>query len=78
MSDYEMDIMGNIGLTEYSNIHDYLGVVDTQDNFTITMDVQNKYDLNILSSLLESNNFHVSKEGYDKNGRYFINARKKI
>lgn len=78
MSDYEMDIMGNIGLTEYSNIHDYLGVVDIQDNFTITMNVQNEHDVNILNSLLKSNNFHVSREGYDNNGRYFINAIRKV
>ena len=33
MSDYRMDIQGSIGLSEYSNIYDYLCIVDKNDKF---------------------------------------------
>ena len=32
MSDYKMDIRGILGLGEYSDIHDYMGIVDKNDN----------------------------------------------
>lgn len=78
MSDYKMDIMGDIGLTEYSNIHDYLGIVESQDNFTITLNTENMNDVNMISSMLKDNSFQIYEEGYDKKGNYYINARKKI
>ena len=61
MSDYRMDIDGSIGLSDYSNIHDYLGVVDIDDNFTIT---------------LKNNCFCIWKEEYDNEGTYHIYAYK--
>ncbi|SHK23543.1 hypothetical protein SAMN02745163_03449 [Clostridium cavendishii DSM 21758] len=76
MSDYRMDIKGNIGLSDYSNIYDYIGVVDKQDNFTITIDDTKQGNINIISSMLSDNKFVICKQGYDENGRYFINAHK--
>lgn len=38
MPDYRMNINGQLGLSEYSNIFDYMSLVDTNDNFTITLD----------------------------------------
>ena len=38
MPDYKMDIRGKLGLSEYSDIHDYMGIVEKNDNFTITLD----------------------------------------
>ena len=35
MSDYKMDIRGILGLGEYSDIHDYMGIVDKNDNFSL-------------------------------------------
>ena len=35
MSDYRMEIKGQIGLSDYSNIYDYLGIVEDDDVFTI-------------------------------------------
>ena len=32
MPDYKMDIRGNLGLSEYSDIYDYMGIVDKNDN----------------------------------------------
>lgn len=76
MSDYRMDIKGIIGLSDYSNIYDYIGVVDQQDNFTITLDNIEKDNINIICSMLSDNKFIIYDQGYDMNGRYFINAHK--
>lgn len=76
MSDYRMDIKGTIGLSDYSNIYDYIGVVDQQDNFTITLDNIEHDNINIICSMLSDNKFIIYDQGYDMNGRYFINAHK--
>lgn len=76
MSDYRMDIKGTIGLSDYSNIYDYIGVVDQQDNFTITLDNIEQDNINIICSMLSDNKFIIYNQGYDMNGRYFINAHK--
>ncbi|MBE6051515.1 MAG: hypothetical protein E7214_12935 [Clostridium sp.] len=76
MSDYKMDIKGCIGLSEYSNIHDYLGVVDKDDNFTITLKRNSNQEINIISSMLRDNNFNIISEGYDEKGIYYICAHK--
>lgn len=74
MSDYRMDIRGDIGLTDYSNIQDYLGIIDENDKFTVIIDKKNTKDVNILNSILKENNLLVSEEGYDNAGNYRINA----
>ena len=76
MSDYRMDIKGTIGLSDYSNIYDYIGVVDQQDNFTVTLDNIEHDNINIICSMLSDNKFIIYDQGYDVNGRYFINAHK--
>ena len=45
MSDYRMDICGEIGLSEYSNIYDYLCVVDKEDKFTISINKENENNI---------------------------------
>ena len=35
MSDYTMDIGGKIELSDYSDIFDYLNIIDKDDNFMI-------------------------------------------
>lgn len=76
MSDYRMDIKGEIGLNEYSNIYDYLGIVDRNDNFTIIINSGNEQEINIINSMLRSNSFYVYDEGYNNFGEYHINAYK--
>lgn len=76
MSDYRMDIRGDIGLTDYSNIHDYLGIIDEDDKFTVIIDKQNTKDVNILNSILKENKLLVFEEGYDTAGNYHISASK--
>ena len=76
MSDYKMDIKGYIGLSEFSNIYDYLGVVDKDDSFTMTVDTTNDNEINMINSMLKDNSFSICEEGYDVDGIYHISAHK--
>lgn len=76
MPDYKMDISGGLGLSEYSNIFDYMGVVDRNDNFTITLDSVDKNDINIITSMLKDSKFSIIDEGVNHTGKYYINANK--
>lgn len=49
MSDYSMDIRGNIELSDYSNIFDYLNIIDKDDNFVIRINKDNKGDIGVIN-----------------------------
>ena len=76
MPDYKMDIRGKFGLSEYSDIYDYMGIVDKNDNFTITLDSSNRQNLNIITSMLRESNFFILEEGINQSGDYYISANK--
>ena len=76
MPDYRMDIKGKLGLGEYRDIYDYMGRVDKNDNFTITLDASNKQHINIITSMLREGNFVIIDQGIDTLGGYYINANK--
>lgn len=76
MPDYKMDIRGKLGLGEYSDIYDYMGIVDKNDNFTITLDNSNRQHINIITSMLKESNFSILDEGINNLGDYYINANK--
>lgn len=76
MPDYKMDINGDLGLSEYSNIYDYMGVVDKNDNFTITLKDKNEKNINMITSMLKDSNFSILEEGLNNAGHYYINANK--
>ena len=76
MSDYSMDISGNIGLSDYSNIFDYLNIIDKDDNFVIRIDKNNKGDIDVINSMLQDNRFIINYTQYDDLGNYYISANK--
>jgi len=76
MPDYKMDINGQLGLTEYSNIYDYINIVDKNDNFTITLNSVAEKDINMITSMLKDSNFSILEQGRNANGDYYINANK--
>lgn len=77
MPDYRMNISGDLGLSEYSNIFDYMGIVDIKDNFTITLDNAQKDSISIITSMLKEGKFSIINEGINNDGKYYINANKK-
>ena len=38
MSQYKLDIKGEINLSDYSNISDYIELIDLNDSFTVVFD----------------------------------------
>ena len=76
MPDYKMDIRGKLGISEYSDIYDYMGIVDKNDNFTITVDQSNRQHVNIITSMLKESNFSILEEGINNLGDYYISANK--
>jgi len=76
MSDYSMDISGSIGLSDYSNIFDYLNIIDKEDNFVIRIDKDNKGDIDVINSMLQDNRFIINYTQYDDLGNYYISANK--
>lgn len=76
MSNYRMDIKGDISSKEYSNIYDYLSIVDVNDKFTIIFEKDNNSNIKMVNSMLIDNSFEVKNQGYDSKGAYYINAAK--
>lgn len=76
MSFYKMEITGGIGLTEYSNIHDYFGIVESKDSFIIFLDEYSTQNVDILKSLLTESNFTINEKGIGEDGRFFIKVHK--
>ena len=76
MSDYSMDISGNIGLSDYSNIFDYLNIIEKDDNFVIRINKDNKGDIDMIISMLRDNKFIINYTQYDDLGNYYISANK--
>lgn len=76
MSDYSMDISGKIDLSDYSNIFDYLNIIDNNDNFVMRIDKNNKGDIDLINSMLKDNKFVVNYTQYDDFGNYYISANK--
>lgn len=77
MSDYRMDICGAIKLSDYSSIHDYIGVVGPNDILNVVIDSNNDEENKVLCSILESDKFNITYKGQDGKGRYIIEAVKK-
>lgn len=74
MSEYKLDILSKINLGDYSKIHDYMGIVDVNDKFTITLSNESIENSDVIYDMLKNNNFHIYKEGENKDGKLWINA----
>ena len=62
MSNYSMNIRGSIGLEDYSNIFDYLKIIDKDDNFIIKINEMSKKDIDVISSMLQNNKSNDSPD----------------
>lgn len=76
MPEYRLDILGDIKLGDYSNIHDYMGIIQQNDKFTITSKMKNSEEVGILCKMLENNSFTIVEQGNIKNGQYSITSQK--
>ena len=76
MSEYRLDIVGDINLSDYSSIHDYMGIIQRNDKFTIISKMKNSEEVDILCEILESNYFTIVAQGGKENGQYYITSQK--
>lgn len=77
MSEYKMNIYGQIRLSDYSSIHDYMEIVGPLDNFHIEMSEVKEEDAKVLCNILESDKFDIVERGGRKDGKYYIHATKR-
>lgn len=78
MSNYRMEIRGTMGLSDYSNIYDYISIVESNDDFTIVIDSSSEENIRMVCSMLRDKDFSINCKGYEKNGIYKIKASKNI
>lgn len=77
MSQYRLDVTGDIGLSDYSNISDYFELVDLNDKFTITFDKVSSENINIVCSMLKEKNFSIYSKEEQKDGKTYLSASRK-
>ena len=76
MSEYRLDLVSDITLSDYSSIHDYMGIIEQNDKFTITLKMKSPEEMKILCKMLENNYFTVVAQGGTQNGEYYITSQK--
>ena len=76
MSEYRLDIPGDINLSDYSSIYDYMGIISQNDRLTITSKTKDSQEVKILCKMLENNQFTIVTQGDTQNGQYYITSQK--
>lgn len=76
MSNYIMNVKKELSKDEYGNIHDYLGIIDIHDDFTMNIEDKSLINLDMINKIFEENNFIKIKEQINDNGRCVIKANK--
>lgn len=77
MSEYRLDIRGSIGLSDYSNISDYIELVDDDDRFTITLEAVDSQNYDLICSMLKDRNFIIASKGEYSDNKMYITAIRK-
>lgn len=76
MSEYHMDINGDIELGDYSSIYDYISIVNKNDNLTISIHSDETQNVNIVCKMLETSDFVVDLYEKQNDSQYYIKAYK--
>lgn len=76
MSNYSLDIKGTIELSDYSNIDDYMNILDKRDEITINMDLKNNEDFDIICNILKRNSLNLYVQKKMGLSEYYIKAKK--
>jgi hypothetical protein len=76
MSDYRLEITGRVDLSDYSNINDYIELVDKNDQVTISMDSIDSENVDLICKMLEEKRFNIASKGGHNDGRFYISAKR--
>jgi hypothetical protein len=74
MSEYRLEINGTIGLSDYSNINDYMNIIGENDKVTITVGPGDAHNADIITGMLMRSGFEVFAKGGHDDGRFYITA----
>lgn len=77
MSEYRLEINGTIGLSDYSNISDYMNIIGENDKVTIVIGPGDAHNADIITSVFQRNGFEVAAKGGHDDGRYYLTAYKR-
>ena len=75
MSEYRLDINGNMELSDYSSIQDYMRIIGAEDKVTISMK-DNGSETKIICNMLKRENFNIQSVEEHKDGKYYIKVSK--
>ncbi|MFD3155571.1 hypothetical protein ACFIJ5_01725 [Haloimpatiens sp. FM7330] len=74
MTRYSLNIDGNIQLSDYTNISDYIQFLKENDEIIINIKSRNKVDSDTVYTMLKNSNFNVIYEGGREHETYCIKA----
>lgn len=74
MSEYRLEISGTMGLSDYSNINDYLNIIGENDKVIITVGSGESHNVDIITNILRHNGFEVALKGGNDDATYHITA----
>ena len=77
MSEYLLEITGKTDLSDYSNIYDYIEIVDINDKVTIILNVADTKNVDLICKVLEEKYFSISSKGVQSDGKFYISALKR-
>lgn len=77
MSEYNLNITGDVSLSDYSEIHDYMGLVGINDMFKITMENNYNNNFEAICKLLRDNGFTITSNERQQDGKYEISSLRK-
>lgn len=77
MSNYKMNIYGQIGLSDYSYIHDYMAIVEPDDNFQIQLTNVNDDEAEVVCSILSNDKFDIVDKTVYPSGECCIKVAKR-
>ena len=77
MSEYLLEITGKTNLSDYSNIYDYIEIVDINDKVTIILNAADTENVDLICRVLEEKYFSISSRGEQADGKFHISAQKR-
>lgn len=74
MSKYRLEVRGSIDLSDYSNINDYIELVDSSDNFTVSFERVSSENVDIVCSMLQEKDFIINSKEEKGDGKICLSA----
>lgn len=76
MSEYSLNVNGQLQLGDFCDIQDYMNIVDFQDKLTVILNSVDDEEIEMIKIMLKNKNFNISDTFTDKYGKVNIKAYK--